>query len=340
MLDAPVLTALAGGERAKRRPVSLRVIPERMTQAVLAIEDRRFFEHPGVDPIGIVGAILSNLRGKRAYTAGASTITQQVARNVFLPKMFPGMTLKDAREKSLRRKLLEVWVAAHHHHARVEGRDPRDVPERHDARPARIVRHRRRAGGVAAVLRQGRQQRHARRSGDDRRRLSVAVRAVAVQQPRRGARSGATSCCRRWSTPATSPQEAADRAVHEPLVVVQRALEAEAPYFVDYVGQTLADQYPGLTTTTTEAVDVYTTLDLHLQRLAQDAVRDGLTRVDQLLSRRKRRGKAEAALIAVDPRSGEILAFVGGRSYNQSQLQPGDRRRGGNRGRSSSRSST
>ena len=48
-------------------------------------------------------------------------------------------------------------------------------------------------------------------------------------------------------------------------------------------------------------------------------MRDGLTRVDQLLSRRKRRGKAEAALIAVDPRTGEILAFVGGRSYNQSQ---------------------
>jgi penicillin-binding protein 1B len=64
---------------------------------------------------------------------------------------------------------------------------------------------------------------------------------------------------------------------------------------------------------------VYTTLDLHLQRLAQDAVRDGLTNVDQLLSRRKRKGKAEAALIAVDPRTGEIVAFVGGRSYNQSQ---------------------
>src|SRR5207237_7678245 len=49
------------------------------------------------------------------------------------------------------------------------------------------------------------------------------------------------------------------------------------------------------------------------------AVRDGLTRVDELLSRRRRRGKTEAALIAVDPRNGEILAFVGGRSYNQSQ---------------------
>jgi penicillin-binding protein 1B len=113
-------------------------------------------------------------------------------------------------------------------------------------------------------------------------------------------------------------QDVADRAIREPLAVVQRALEAEAPYFVDFVGQTLDEQYKGLTTTTTKAVDVFTTLDLHMQRIAQDAVRAGLTHVDELLARRKR-GKAEAALIAVDPRTGEVLAFVGGRSYNQSQ---------------------
>jgi len=111
ILDAPVLTALNGGEREKRRPVALAAIPQRMQQAVLSIEDRRFYEHPGIDPIGILGAAVSNLRGRRAYTSGGSTITQQVARNVFLPKMFPGMTLKDAREKSWRRKVLEAWVS-------------------------------------------------------------------------------------------------------------------------------------------------------------------------------------------------------------------------------------
>ncbi|MGE3705530.1 MAG: penicillin-binding transpeptidase domain-containing protein, partial [Vicinamibacterales bacterium] len=115
-------------------------------------------------------------------------------------------------------------------------------------------------------------------------------------------------------------QEAADRAVKEPLSLVQRALEAEAPYFVDYVGQQLETEFPGLTTTTDETVEVYTTLDLHLQRLALDAVRDGLATVDKLLSRRKRKGRAEAALIAVDPKTGDILAMVGGRFYNQSQF--------------------
>jgi penicillin-binding protein 1B len=106
----------------------------------------------------------------------------------------------------------------------------------------------------------------------------------------------------------------------EPLGVEQRALEAEAPHFVDYVTRTLDADYPGLTTTTTKPVDVHTTLDLHLQRVAQDAVRDGLTSLDKILSRRKRKGVAQAALLAVDPKTGEILAMVGGRSYNQSQL--------------------
>ena len=67
-------------------------------------------------------------------------------------------------------------------------------------------------------------------------------------------------------------------------------------------------------------MDVYTTLDLNMQRAALDAVRNGLANVDKLLSRRKKKPQsAQAVLLAVDPRSGEILAMVGGRSYNQSQ---------------------
>ena len=105
----------------------------------------------------------------------------------------------------------------------------------------------------------------------------------------------------------------------EPLAPVARALDAEAPYFVDFVGLALAEQFPAVTQTT-EAVDVYTTLDLHLQRLAQDAVTSGIAKVEQLLSRRRRGRVPQAALIAVDPRTGDILAMVGGRSYNQSQF--------------------
>jgi penicillin-binding protein 1B len=113
-------------------------------------------------------------------------------------------------------------------------------------------------------------------------------------------------------------EDAAIRASREPLQVVARAVDNEAPYFVDMVGQQVATGFPGVTAQTGR-VDVYTTLDLNLQRAALDAVRTGLANVDELLARRRRPQRAQAALIAVDPRTGEILAMVGGRSYNVSQ---------------------
>jgi penicillin-binding protein 1B len=316
-LDAPVLTSLGGGEREKRRPVALSAIPERMQQAVLSIEDRRFYEHPGFDPIGMVGAIVSNIRGRQRYDRGASTITQQVARNVFLPKMFPGMTLQEARQKSWRRKALEIWVSFI-----ITTRASKEAILEMYLNDMALGQ--RGSFGIVGVPEAARLF-----FGKDVSNLTLAEEATIAgvfQSPSALSPFNNPARCKdRRNVVLQSmvdagyvTQDVADRSIHEPLVVVQRALEAEAPYFVDFVGQTLAEQYPGLTTTTTQSVDVYTTLDLHLQRLAQDAVRDGLTQVDALLSKRKR-GKAEAALIAVDPRTGEILAFVGGRSYNQSQ---------------------
>ena len=317
VLDAPVLTSLISGEREKRRPVALSAIPLRMAQAVLAIEDRRFYDHPGIDPIGIAGALVSNLRGRRAYISGGSTITQQLVRNVFLPK-FQGMSLQTAREKSIRRKVLEVFVSLV-----LDRRTTKDDVLEMYLNDVPLGQR----GSFAIV---GVAEASKLFFGKDVSNLSLgeaATIAGVIQSPSALSPFNNPARCRDrrnvvlqamadsgYATPAE-----AERAQREPLTVVQRALEAEAPHFVDFVEQTLSDHYPGLTTTTTEAVDVYTTLDLHLQRMAQDAVRTGLTHVDELLARRKRKGKAEAALIAVDPRTGEILAFVGGRSYNQSQ---------------------
>ena len=315
-LDAPLLTALVNGEREKRRPVALAVIPDRVVQAVLSIEDRRYYEHPGVDPIGILGAMFSYATGRRAQLAGGSTITQQLVRNVFLPKL-RGISLQEARARSLRRKLVEMWVSLV-----LTGRASKD--EILEMYLNDIPLGQRGSFAIAGVPEAARLF-----FGKDISNVTLAEAATiagVIQAP--GALSPFTNpvrCKERRNVVLQAMVDAgyvkadvAERASQEPLVVVQRALEAEAPYFVDYVGQTLDEQYPGLTTKTTQAVDVYTTLDLHLQRLAQDAVRDGLTSVDAMLSRRKR-GKAEAALIAVDPRTAEILAFVGGRSYNQSQ---------------------
>ena len=84
---------------AKRIPVDFDKIPEQLKKAFLAIEDTRFYEHSGIDPIGILrAAIVAATNGSAKQ--GASTITQQVARNFFL-----------TREKTLKRKLKEVFIS-------------------------------------------------------------------------------------------------------------------------------------------------------------------------------------------------------------------------------------
>jgi penicillin-binding protein 1B len=316
-LDEPVLTAIVGGEREKRRQMALSAIPPRVVQAVLSIEDRRFYEHPGIDPIGIGGALLSYLTGHRSQLAGASTITQQLVRNVFLPT-FDGMTLQTARERTWRRKILEIWVSM----VLTSRATKEEILEMYLNDVPLGQR------GSFAIL--GVPEASRLFFGKDVSNVSLAEAATiagVIQSPSALSPFNNAARCRdrrnvvlhAMADEGYINYETADRAAKEPLTVVQRALEAEAPYFVDYVSQTIADAYPGLTTTTDEKVDVHTTLDLHLQRLAQDAVVGGLAKVDDLLSRRKRKGKAEAALIAVDVKTGEILAMVGGRSYNQSQ---------------------
>ena len=112
VLETPLLTSLVTGEREKRRPVALAALPTRMVQAVLAVEDHRYYDHPGIDPVAIVRAVITNLSG--GQLSGGSTITQQVVRNVFLPQ-FDGWTLQLARQQSgwagIRRKLLEQFLA-------------------------------------------------------------------------------------------------------------------------------------------------------------------------------------------------------------------------------------
>ena len=94
-LDPPLITALITSAREKRRDVPLAAIPERMIQAVLAIEDRRFYDHAGVDPIAHRrrdSSITSS--AARRTCAAASTLTQQLVKNTFLTQE----TLADAED--------------------------------------------------------------------------------------------------------------------------------------------------------------------------------------------------------------------------------------------------
>jgi penicillin-binding protein 1B len=299
-LDAPLITALITTSRAKRRDVPLQVIPARMVHAVLAIEDRRFYDHPGIDPIGIAGAVFRNVFGDKEYTAGGSTITQQLVKNTFL-----------TAEKTLSRKMTEWFMSVI-----LERRLSKDqILELYLNDISLGQRGSFAIHGVAEAARLF--------FAKDITNISLteaATIAGVIQSPSRlspfknaeRAKDRRNIVLHSMTEAGFISDDAAARASKEPLVMAARALESEAPYFVDFISQELQDKYKSLGT-----VDVYTTLDVHLQRLAQDAMREGLTQVDKLLARRRRR--AQAALIAVDPRTGEVLAFVGGRSYNQSQ---------------------
>ncbi|HEX9366900.1 MAG TPA: PBP1A family penicillin-binding protein [Vicinamibacterales bacterium] len=308
-LDAPLLTALISEGREKRRDVPLASIAPRMVQAVVAIEDRRFYDHSGVDVIGTTRAVLTNIFGSKRYLGGGSTITQQLVRNTFLTSMWG---LEKAREKDPRRKFTE-WLMS----IALERRLSKDkvlelyLNDVYLGQRGSFAIH-----GVPEAARLF--------FGKDVSNLSLvesATIAGVIQAPPRyspfnnpeRAKERRNVVLRTMVETRVVTAADADRASHEPVQIVARALESEAPHFVDYLTQELQER-----TKASGAVDVYSTLDLHLQRIAQDAVREGLMRVDGLLSKRKPR-YPQAALIAVDPRTGEILAMVGGRSYNQSQ---------------------
>jgi penicillin-binding protein 1B len=312
-LDAPLLTALITTGRQKRRQISLSLIPRHMVQAVLAIEDRRFFEHPGVDPIRAVGALVTNLRGDRPYLVGGSTITQQLVKNSFLTAVVANPT-----EKSLKRKLLEQFMALV-----LERRASKDeilelyLNEVYLGQRGSFAIH-----GVGEAARLFFAKDITNVTLGEAATIAGVIQSPQVLSPFASpnrARDRRNVVLQAMADSGAVPLDTAQAAAREPLTVAARALDAEAPYFVDLVGQTLSEQYPALTQTA-QAIDVHTSLDFNLQRLAQEAVRAGLAEVDAVLAKRKRRPPpVQAALIAVDPTTGEVLALVGGRMYNQSQ---------------------
>lgn len=315
-LDAPLLTALiAGGGREKRRSVPLATIPTYVQQAVLAIEDQGFYSHPGINPVRMAAAAVTNLFGNTQNLVGYSTITQQLARMFFLSDEF-NAELNEGR-RSYRRKLRETLMSLV-----LERRATKDeilelyLNDVYLGQRGSFAIH-----GVAEAARLF--------FGKDVANLTLSESALiagVIQSP--GPRSPFANPERAVERrnvvlQAMADQdfisaEAAETSMQDPLTVVARAVDNEAPYFVDMVGEQLAQAFPGVTTQPGR-VDVFTTLDLNLQRAALDAVRGGLANIDELLARRNRTELAQVALISVSPRTGEILAMVGGRSYNQSQ---------------------
>ncbi|HET9272534.1 MAG TPA: transglycosylase domain-containing protein, partial [Vicinamibacterales bacterium] len=302
-LEPPLLATLNPGQR--RRYVPLASIPPVLVNAVLTIEDRRFYDHPGVDPIRAVGALWTNVFGDKPYLEGASTLTQQIVKNTFLTP-----------DQTLRRKVQEQFMALV-----LESRFTK--PQILELYLNDVILGQRgpfQIHGVAEAARIFFGKDVSNVSLAEAATLAGMIRQPSALNPFRNperARVRRNVVLAEMAKAQFITAEAAEKASGEPIKVQTRALENEAPYFVDYVSKVVDEKFGGLVSKG-GATDVYTTLDLHLQRMAQEAVAKGLVIIDKQLPK-KRQGLAQVALISVDPRTGEILALVGGRGYNETQ---------------------
>jgi penicillin-binding protein 1B len=315
-IEPELLTNLFDDSREKRRVVRFQDLPPTLIHAVLAAEDKRFFEHGGFDPIRIIGAALADLRrGVRAQ--GASTIDMQVARSFFF-----------TTQRVWRRKVAETMVALELDH-----RFTKD-------RIFELYANQIYLGNRGSFAIRGFGEAAQAYFGKDVHDLDLAqcaflagiIRApnhysTAEHYPDR-ANEARDRVLRQMVEDGyiTAAQEKTGRA--EQLKFVNGGISSRAaPYFVDMVRDSLLDQF-SQNDLTTQSYRVYTTLDPQLQLAAEQAVDVGMKNVDDEMAGRyaamKRHGmpvvRPQVALVALDPRTGAILALVGGRNYGESQL--------------------
>ena len=292
---APVtLAVVVGAPQERREPVVLAELPDHLTEAVLAVEDQRFATHHGLDLRRIGGAMAANVKAG-GITQGGSTITQQLAKNLFLHagrtplrkfrEAVMALVLEARHEKD---QILEVYLneiylgqdggaalhgvgaAARFHF----GKDARELTLAESAM-------------LAAMIRAPNRLVPSRHPENARARRDLVLDLMAAQ----GRASGpAVTRAKRTRLPTRT----------HPI----RTLDAR--HFRDVVQAELSRGIPS------RGAVVHTTLDAGLQRAAERAVQAGLARNGL--------GGAEAALVALDPRTGEVLALVGGRDYGRSQF--------------------
>jgi penicillin-binding protein 1B len=322
-IEPELITNLFDSLREKRRPVRYEDLPPQLVQAILSAEDKRFFEHPGFDFIRILGAAWADIRHSQRGIQGASTITMQVARTYFL-----------STDRTWRRKLAEAMLSFE-----LEQRFSKQRIFEMYANEVYL-------GNRGSFGIRGFAEASEAYFGKDLRQLTLPecaflaglIRApnyysVADRHPERAAQARDRVLTQmvenKYITDADVPE-----AKGLPLKLVRSAISGnEAPYFVDMVKDHLLEKYSEQDLLSSN-YRVFTTLDPQLQRVAAAAVDAGMKNVDAMLAakyakKRKLKGKkaepeqipqVQASLIALDPRTGEIKALIGGRDYGQSQL--------------------
>jgi penicillin-binding protein 1B len=322
-LEPQLVTSLFDSEqRSKRQVVKYSDIPKVMVDAVLAIEDRRFFEHSGVNFLRMAEAVWIDVMRQR-HEQGGSTITMQLSRGFFLTP-----------EKTIRRKLTEMLIAEE-----LEQKfSKQQIFEFYGNWVNLGQRGSFAISGFAEASRA-----YFNKDLKDITLPEAALLAGIIQGPSRLSpyRHPERALERRnlvldsmVDTHAIT-REQADKAKAAPLKLAPPNVEAsDAPYFVDMVRDTLINKFSEHDLND-QSYRIYTTLDPDLQKAAAQAVEVGMKLVDaqvaKLRTKRVKVGKkfetkvapgpqAQVALVALDPHTGAVLALVGGRDYGFSQL--------------------
>lgn len=300
-LEPEILSNDLSSKAGKREILSYNEIPPVLVQAILAIEDRRFFEHSGVDLNGLARALVRNA-GDEKLGQGGSTITQQLVKNTYLTP-----------EKTLQRKYAEAMLSLS-----LERR-----LSKHDIFALYCNEIYLGQRGAASV--RGVRQAAVVFFGKELSQLSLAEAATLagmIQSPARyspvhhpeaaRARRNVVLAAMRENGAIDAEQLASASA--EPVALApDRSLDNSlAPYFVDYVNRIARAEFE----TSGGVQRIYTTIDLELQQLAEQALQRQVDRLDKIYAG----AKPQAALVALDPHTGNVLAMVGGRSYAESQL--------------------
>lgn len=323
-LEPQLVTGLFDSQqRAKQRLVKYDDVPKVMVDAVTSIEDRRFFQHSGVNYVRLIKSAWADLReGGKAQ--GGSTITMQVARLFFL-----------SPEKTFKRKLTQLLIA-------IELEQRFSKKQIFELYANEVPMGQRGSFSIAGFGEAARAY-----FGKDLKEVNLSEAALLAGMIQRPSaldpyRHADRALERRnlvldtMVETSSITREQADQAKATPLKLAPQNFEAsDAPYFVDLVREQLLPKF-GEDELNGNGYRVYTTIDPGLQRVAADAVTAGLKEVDQqikkLRTKRVKIGKGkyetkvrdgpipQVALVAVDPHTGDVLAMVGGRSYGFSQL--------------------
>jgi len=314
-LEPLLITGLSeDSNRTKRRLVTYDEVPQNLVNAVLAIEDRRFFEHNGVNYYRLMEAIFRDVTSGQKQQGG-STLTMQLARGFFLTP-----------EKRIKRKIIEIVITFQLEHRfnkkQIFEMYANQIP----------------MGQRGSFSVDGFGEASQAYFGKDVRQLNLAECAFLagiIQRPSyfNPYRHPDRTIERRnlvldsMVETGAITKDQAERAKAEPLHLTAASVDAsEAPYFVDLVHEQLLQKL-GDRDFNHEGLRIYTSLDPDLQRAAAEAVDVGMKNVDALVDKMHTHRKPgetvlypQVALIALNPHTGQVLALVGGRNYGNSQL--------------------